>query len=142
MRVQREIVIDAAVERVWDLITRAEHIKTWYAFDGAKVDLRPGGEIEHFWREHGRFRGVIVEVVPPERFTYWYSNVPDAQAEPGKRTRVEFVLTSVPGGTLVRVTESGLEELTLSDEERQAYLEATSQGWAGGLAGLAEKAAA
>lgn len=142
MQVQREIVIDAPLERVWDLITRAEHIKTWYAFDGAEIDLRPGGGIEHFWREHGRYRGVIVEVVPPERFAYWYSNVPDADPEPGKRTRVEFTLTSVPGGTLVRVTESGLEDLTLSGEESQAYLDATTQGWAGGLAGLAEKAAA
>jgi uncharacterized protein YndB with AHSA1/START domain len=142
MRVQREIVIDAVVERVWDLITRAEHVKTWHAFDGAEIDLRAGGAIEHFWREHGRYRGVIVEVVPPGRFTYWCSNVPDADPAPGKRTRVEFALTSVPGGTLVRVTESGLEELTLSDEERQAYLDATARGWAGGLAGLAEMAAA
>jgi uncharacterized protein YndB with AHSA1/START domain len=140
MQVQREIVIDAGIERVWELITRAEYVKSWYAFDGAKIDLRPGGELEHFWREHGRYRGLIVEVVPPERFAYWYSNVPDAGPAPGKRTRVEFALEKVPGGTLVRVTESGIEGLTLSDEERQAYLDATGQGWAGGLAGLAAAA--
>jgi uncharacterized protein YndB with AHSA1/START domain len=142
MQVQREIVIDAPIERVWELITRAEHVKAWYAFDGARIDLRPGGEIEHFWREHGRYRGVIVEIVPPERFAYWYSNVPEADAEPGKRTRVEFTLTNVPGGTLVRVTESGIGDLTLSDQDRQSYLDATTQGWVGALAGLAEKAAA
>jgi uncharacterized protein YndB with AHSA1/START domain len=118
--VVREIVIDAPVERVWELTTRAEHIQAWYDFDGAKIDLRPGEVIEHFWRARPLPRGVD-EVLAPERLSYWYSNVPDAAPEAGRRPRVVFALAKVPGGTLVRVTESGFRQLTPSDDERQAY---------------------
>lgn len=140
--VEREVVIDASIERVWELITRPEHVQVWYAFDGAKIDLRPGGAIEHFWHEHGRYRGVIEDVEPPTLLSYWYSIVPDADPEPGRQTHVSFRLEPTRGGqgTVVRVTKSGLASLTLSHEERQAYLAATTQGWDGGLVTLSEHA--
>jgi uncharacterized protein YndB with AHSA1/START domain len=50
-RIERETFINATVERVWELITRAEHI-----------DLRPGGTLVHTGKEHGSFRGVIERV--------------------------------------------------------------------------------
>jgi hypothetical protein len=55
---------------------------------------------------------------------------------------VSFSLDPTPDGrgTLVRVRESGLADLTLSEEERRAYLAATSQGWHGGLVNLGEHA--
>ncbi|SDJ56325.1 SRPBCC domain-containing protein [Nonomuraea jiangxiensis] len=140
--VEREIVVAAPVERVWELITKPEHVRVWYAFDGTSIDLRPGGTIEHIWREHGRFLGVVEDVVPPTLFTYWYSNVPDTEPAPGTRTHVSFRLepTADGHGTVLRVRESGLGELTLSQEERRAYLAATTQGWSGGLTNLREHA--
>ncbi len=105
------------------------------------MDLRPGGVIEHFWREHGRFLGVIERVRPPTSLVYRYSVVPDVEPGPGRQTRVEFELLSLPGErTLVRVTESGFAELEVSEDERRAHRDATEQGWSGGLAGLAELA--
>jgi uncharacterized protein YndB with AHSA1/START domain len=141
--VEREIVIAAPIERVWELITVPEHVQAWYAFDGAKLALRPRGLIEHFWKEHGRYRGVVEEVKPPTLLSYWYSNVPDADPEPGRQTHVAIRLESTSQGdaTVVRVTESGLASLEISPEERRAYLAATTDGWEGGLTALKEHAA-
>src|SRR3954466_471446 len=86
--VVRENTVPASIETTWELITQPRHLRAWYAFDGATVDLRPGGVIEHFWKEHGRFRGVIDEVAAPRLLSYRYSTVPDVDPEPGRRTRV------------------------------------------------------
>lgn len=138
--VSREITIGAPIEDVWRLVTEPAHLQAWYAFDGATVDLREGGVIEHYWREHGRFRGVIVQVAPPTSLSYWYSTAPDVDPAPGHQTLVTFRLTPASaGGTVLRVTESGIRALDLTETERAGYLAATSQGWAGGLDALLER---
>lgn len=136
--VTKEVVVDASIERVWELITKPEHLQAWWAFDGAKVDLQLGGIIEHFWREHGRYRGIIDDLDEPTRLSYRYSSVPDADPKPGQQTQVVFTLEPASsGGTLVRVVESGFADLNLSTEEQQAHKEATEEGWTGGLNTLA-----
>jgi uncharacterized protein YndB with AHSA1/START domain len=140
--VTRQVSIEASIEAAWQLVTVAEDVQTWYAFDGASIDLRRGGAIEHYWHEHGRFRGIIEELSPPTVFAYRYSTLPDVEPAPGHQTLVTFELASTgPEQTLVRVTESGLADLDLSEEERAAYLAVTTQGWVGGLAALAERVA-
>ncbi len=54
-RIERDVVIQAPVERVWAVLTQAQHVATWFAFAGAEVDLRPGGSIVMRWEEHGTF---------------------------------------------------------------------------------------
>ncbi|MFC3997426.1 SRPBCC domain-containing protein [Nocardiopsis sediminis] len=137
-----DVVLPARIGRVWELITRSEHVRAWFAFDGAAVDLRPGGEVEHVWHEHGRYRGVIEEVVPGARFVYRYSSVPDARPEPGRQTTVVFTLEELAdGSTRVRVTEEGFEALEMGDADRRAHEEGARQGWQGALDGLARLAA-
>ena len=41
--IEREVTIEAPVERVWSVITEAEHVGRWFGDAGAEVDLRPGG---------------------------------------------------------------------------------------------------
>ena len=53
--IERETIIAAPVERVWALLTEAEHIRAWFAFGGVDVDLRPGGALRFRWEEHGEF---------------------------------------------------------------------------------------
>lgn len=140
-QVHREVEINAPIARVWALMTEPEHLKAWYAFDGAAVDLRLDGVIEHHWAEHGTYRGVIDVLEPPHRLGYRYANVPDELPAPGRSTHVLFELAELDGGgTRVAVTESGISELEVSEKERSLYREATIQGWAGGLPALAEYA--
>ena len=65
-RIEQEILIDAAPERVWEAITAAEHLGTWFGDAGAEVDLRPGGRIVLKWKEHGEFFGRIEKVDPSQ----------------------------------------------------------------------------
>ena len=50
-RIERETVINAPVERVWELITEAEHLGRWFGDAGAEIDLRPGGALVLRWSE-------------------------------------------------------------------------------------------
>lgn len=139
--VRCEVEIEASTERVWSLITEPQHVKVWYAFDGAEVDLRVGGVIEHVWEEHGRFLGRIDVLERPHRLGYRYANVPDELPASGRSTHVLFELTALGTGlTRVTVTESGLDQLELSEADRAAYREVTTQGWNGGLSTLARHA--
>ena len=45
-QIEHDVDIDAPVERVWAVITEPEHVRAWYAFDGAEIDggLTLGGK--------------------------------------------------------------------------------------------------
>jgi uncharacterized protein YndB with AHSA1/START domain len=44
--IEREIVITAPADRVWDVLTQAEFLGAWFGSGGpAEVDLRPGGRM-------------------------------------------------------------------------------------------------
>jgi uncharacterized protein YndB with AHSA1/START domain len=57
-KIEREIVIDAPVERVWSVVTEAQHIGRWFGDVGAEIDLRPGGAFRCSWDKYGTVHGV------------------------------------------------------------------------------------
>ena len=143
-RIEREISIAAPVERVWDVLTRPEHIGRWFGEDlggggaPADVDLRPGGafEIDH---GYGVYPSRIVSVEPPRYFSYrWATAFPGAEATQDNSTLVEFTLTADGDGTRLRVVESGFAALAIP-EDRIPYAgyESHAQGWVDVTAGLA-----
>lgn len=142
--IEREVTIEAPVERVWSLITEAEHLGAWFGDDGATIDLRPGGEIEFAWREHGNAFGTVVAVEPPRRFAYrWhYARETRDETTPGNSTLVEFTLAAEGEQTRVGVIETGFDSLDLEAAERAERLAGNTRGWAQELAELAEHAVA
>src|SRR6202035_3444216 len=42
-RIERDVLIEAPIDVVWEVISRPEHIVHWFS-DEAQLDLRPGGE--------------------------------------------------------------------------------------------------
>ena len=91
--IAHEIVVAAPVDRVWAIITEPEHIQAWFAFDGATIDLRPGGELVMTWKEHGTYHARIERIEPPHRFAWRWARLPGEQPRPGDSTLVEFTLT-------------------------------------------------
>jgi uncharacterized protein YndB with AHSA1/START domain len=131
-QIERETVIAAPVERVWELITEAEHVGRWFGDAGAEIDLRPGGAMTLRWSEHGTSLARIEQVEPHSRFSYRWAPFKDpGGAEPveGNSTLVEFTLAEEAGGTRLRVVESGFAGLLCSDEQRAANLEGNTEGW-------------
>jgi uncharacterized protein YndB with AHSA1/START domain len=146
--IERETLINAPVERVWELITEAEHLGRWFGDAGAEIDLRPGGAIVLRWAEYGTNRGRVVAVEPHTRFSYRWAPFKDPGGEEpddGNSTLVEFTLQPEGDATRLRVVESGFASLATSDEQRAKNLNGNTAGWAqetGELREYAEKVAA
>src|SRR5215213_6387976 len=143
-RIERDVLIAAPVERVWELITSAEHVGRWFGDAGAEIDLRPGGALSLSWREHGTFYGRVEAVEPPHRFAYRWLSAIGSRAEPtaGNSTLTEFTLAAEGDGTRVAVVESGFDALDGDPAERTAALASHTRGWAAELAELADYAIA
>jgi uncharacterized protein YndB with AHSA1/START domain len=134
--IAHEVVVAAPVDRVWAIITEPEHIQAWFAFDGATIDLRPGGELVMTWKEHGTYHARIERIEPPHRFAWRWARLPGEQPRPGDSTLVEFTLTPEGERTRLRVVESGFRDLDLSEAEQAQWAADNIQGWQGGFDAL------
>ncbi|WP_026675187.1 SRPBCC domain-containing protein [Alkalihalobacterium bogoriense] len=65
--IKRQLVIHASLQKVWDAMTKAEHLNRWYT-KHAEIDFRVGGRgyLNHGWGATSE--GVFTEIVPMERF--------------------------------------------------------------------------
>src|SRR5918997_1225404 len=143
-RIERETVIHAPVERVWELITEAEHLGRWFGDAGAEIDLRPGGALVLRWSDSGANHGRVVAVEPRTRFAYRWAPFKDPGGEEpveGNSTLVEFTLTPEGDGTRLRVVESGFASLATSDEQRAKNHDGNTGGWRAELDELRDYAA-
>lgn len=130
--IEREITIAAPVERVWALITEAEHIGRWFGDAGATVDLRPGGAMAFHWKEHGTALAEVVAIERPRRFAYRWVPVPGVRnvaPTVGNSTLVEFTLEPDGDGTRLRVVESGFASLEIAEDQQLEAVEGNTRGW-------------
>jgi uncharacterized protein YndB with AHSA1/START domain len=126
-QIEREIVIAAPVQRVWALLTEAEHLGRWFGDAGAEIDLRPGGVMSLHFEEHGTVHGRVVDVEPEHRFSYRWG--PSTDLTGANSTLVEFTLQGDGDGTRLRVVESGFDALDLPTAEKAQQAERNGRGW-------------
>ena len=120
--IEREITIAAPVERVWDIVTRPEHMGAWFGDAGAS---RAGDTITMAWKEYGEAELRVVRSEAPTDFAYrWDANV----AGIGD-TLVEFTLATEGDRTRVTVVESGWTKLRTTAEEQNRLREGNTHGW-------------
>ena len=128
-KIEREVVIAAPVEKVWAILTEAEHLKSWFGNAGAEIDLRPGGDISLAFEGYGRFLGHVETVNPPRQFAYRWAQMPDVPPTAGNSTLVDFTLTPEGTSTRLRVVESGFRGLDLPEEEKASQFKEHTEGW-------------
>ncbi|MGE3343298.1 MAG: SRPBCC domain-containing protein [Vicinamibacterales bacterium] len=121
--VTEEALVTGSPEVVWTLITEPLHFQEWYAFGGASIDLRPGGDITMRWDEHGDFQAVVEAVTPAKLLSFRW------RPEPGPVVTITLE-SAGPGKTQVRIVESG----DLEDPKQSAL------AWRNGLSLLTELA--
>ncbi|HEY5267038.1 MAG TPA: SRPBCC family protein [Acidimicrobiales bacterium] len=140
-RIEREIAIEAPIERVWAALTQPASVSAWFCNgEAVTIDLRVGGVMTLDIGEHGYFKTAIVTLDPPNVFSYrWASAYPGELATEENSTLVEFSLTSTLEGTLLRVVESGFDSLDIpEDRVAHAGYENHSQGWPSVIGELAK----
>jgi len=140
-RIERTIHIAATTERVWDILTKPEHIGHWFGSGTpATVDLRPGGVMVLEPSPGERHLARVVKVDSPHYFAYrWASAHPDVLADETNSTLVEFHLAADGEMTRLTVCESGFASLKIpAGREDFASYESHSKGWPEVLKNIAE----
>jgi uncharacterized protein YndB with AHSA1/START domain len=140
-RIEREIVIAAAPERVWPLVaepgfwaTDDEDVRGTQAVQGESLVVRHS--------EHGDFPMRVEKVDPPTYLAYrWVSAFPGEELREDNSTLVEFFLTPEGGGTRLRVVESGFAGLSTDPDNRRKVLDDHTGGWEQCLDALVARAA-
>lgn len=126
--IEREIIIDAPISRVWEALTVPEQISGWFG-DRAEIDLRPGGAANFSWNDFGSFLITVERVEPQSVFAYRWAREANQQPTAGNSTLVEFTLTPEGNGTRLRVVETGFASLDMPKEEQIRNWEMNTQGW-------------
>src|SRR5438874_548135 len=98
-RIERELVLPARPEEVWEAVTR----DGWLA-EEVEMDLRPGGDAR-FRSSQAEKSGWVEEVRAPAKLAFWWG----VDGEPA--TRVELTLTPESEMTRFRVVETRPLEL-------------------------------
>jgi uncharacterized protein YndB with AHSA1/START domain len=136
--IEREVVIAAPIQRVWDVVTSAEHVGRWFGDAGAEIELRPGGAMTITWAQHGTCHAIVERVDPPHVFAYRWARSANQAVREGNSTCVRFTLAAEGEQTRLRVVESGFRTLELSPEEQARHAEGNTEGWRMELGELAE----
>ena len=127
--VQREIQIAAPPAAVFAFLTDPEKIVRWVSAE-ATTETHPGGLylLKGVHEPNRVARGAFREVVPVHRLAYSFGWDGSEQVPPGS-SLVEIDLADQDGGTLLRLTHSGLPN--------EAQCTAHGKGWAHYLGRLA-----
>ena len=131
-RIERSVRIERPQDQVWDAITTAEGLGTWFG-NGAEVDLRVGGTAALNW-DSGDAAELRIERLEPKTvfaYTWRINGLPEHDP---RRTYVEFTLQPDGAATTLTVVESGFAQLP-PPEHKHAF-EGNTQGWAAELGEL------
>jgi uncharacterized protein YndB with AHSA1/START domain len=106
--VRREVQIAAPRANVFAFLTDPEKIVSWMGAE-ATTEARPGGLylVKNVGGRAGAARGTFREVVPVHRLAYSFGWDGSEEVPPGS-SLIEIDLLERDGGTLLRMTHSGL----------------------------------
>lgn len=134
--IEKEMFIRAPRSRVWRALADKSEFGRWF-----RVTFPPGqfttgetvrGNITHPGYEHVVMEIEVVDVSPERRFAYrWhpYAIDPNIDYSSEPTTLVTFTLDEQPGGTLLKIVESGFDQIP--PHRREEAIRMNERGWAG-----------
>ena len=133
-RIEKRIELKAPVSRVWRALTDYREFGEWFRvkLEGPLVPgkvargqkLRPG-------YEHVVWQATVQKMEPERLFSFtWRSYAIDPKVDYSHEepTLVEFMLSPIPGGTLLVLRESGFDKI--SSGRRAEAFRMNDKGWA------------
>jgi uncharacterized protein YndB with AHSA1/START domain len=141
-RIEKTIELKAPVSRVWRALTDYREFGSWFRvrLEGPFVTGQVSrGHITHPGYEHVQWEAVVQKMEPERFFSFtWhpYSVDPneDYSAEPS--TLIEFTLEQTAHGTLLRIVESGFDQLP--SKRRDLAFRMNERGWSAQLVNIAQ----
>jgi uncharacterized protein YndB with AHSA1/START domain len=133
-RIERQIHIKAPRSKVWRAISNAESFGDWF-----KVSLKGKrfvageaieGKMTYPGYEHITWRVVVERIEPEHHFSFrWHPYAIDTKTDYSHEptTLVVFELEETNDGTLLRLTESGFDNIPAS--RRAEAFRMNSNGW-------------
>ena len=122
---------DAPIELVFDVLTKPEHVRNWFApftdrVTECSIDLRVGGDYHIvFVTEDGKecsFRGTYLEIEPPTRIldTWLFEGWPDAWADETVELRETDGVTTLTTRMAFR-DEAGRAHMNTNDGQEDSF---------------------
>ncbi|MET3233808.1 UNVERIFIED_ORG: uncharacterized protein YndB with AHSA1/START domain [Burkholderia sp. 1263] len=146
-RIEKQILLKAPRSRVWRALSNAEEFGAWFGVNFSGKQFVTGqsvqGNITYPGYEH-LVMDVTVERIEPEHHLSWRWHPAavdvsvDYSVEP--TTLVVFELTEVDSGTLLRVVESGFDQIPAA--RRDEAFRMNSGGWEQQLVNIEKHVAA
>jgi len=133
-RIEKEVQLKASQSRVWRAITTPAEFGAWFKVDLENETFVPGeefqGQITYEGCEQLRLQAWVEKLEPEHYFSFrWHAHAwdpaKDYSADP--TTLIEFVLTERDGGTHLKISESGFDQLP--EEVRQESFMRNEGGW-------------
>lgn len=133
-RIEKQVFLKAPRSRVWKALTNPKEFGAWFGVDLSgefKIGQTLRGPITHKGYTHLTWEGTVERLEPETHFAYrWHPHaiLPEKvnyASEP--TTLVTFELEEQKGGTLLRVTESGFDQIPIA-RRAEAYRGNTG-GW-------------
>ncbi|WP_313060790.1 SRPBCC family protein [Pseudomonas rhodesiae] len=133
-RIERKILLNASRKKVWDALTDAEQFGQWFGIALKGKAFAEGETVEapitYPGYEHVIWKARIERILPQTLFSFrWHPFAVDDTIDYEKEnpTLVEFTIEDHAPGILLRVVESGFNEIP--DARRQKAFKMNSRGW-------------
>ncbi len=134
-RIEKTIVLKAPRARVWRALTNPGELGAWFRLKLPETArFVPGavvrGPVTYEGCEHLTFEATVEGVEPERRLAWrWHPGAIDVGVDYSKEptTLVVFTLEDAPGGTLLRVVESGFD--ALPPARRATARRGNDEGW-------------
>ncbi len=133
-RIERKILLNASRKKVWDALTDAEQFGQWFGIALKGKAFVEGETVEapitYPGYEHVIWKARIERILPQTLFSFrWHPFAVDDTIDYDKEhpTLVEFTIEDHAPGILLRVVESGFNEIP--DARRQKAFKMNSRGW-------------
>jgi len=133
-RIERKVLIKASRARVWRAVSEAGEFGDWFGVNFKGKTFVAGkhiqGNITNPGYEHLSMEVLIERIVPEQLLSWrWHPAAIDPKVDYSHEptSLVEFELKEVEGGTMLTVTESGLDKIPLA--RRADVSRMNSSGW-------------
>src|ERR1700730_12121499 len=130
-RIEKKIALKAPRQRVWEALTNDHEFGKWFGVEFLNGKFEPDKQIKmratNPCGDKVEFYVTVQKMEPPSFFSWrWMPRADQPENEPA--TLVEFRLEEAKdGGTLLTVTESGFDRLSLA--HRAKALKDNTNGW-------------